>query len=123
MNEMNAIDLVAGRDENIIYVSARGPFNGSGPPIHYIDMEYCEVNLENFIYNRGLIHELPGITKQYLHVLLGFPVDLSLDTSDKHYAIEILRQITSGLHYIHGTAHLVHRDIKPRNSNVLYEAC
>lgn len=117
---MRAIDSVSGRDENIIYVTNRGPFRAldGSPPLHYIDMEYCEANLEDFIYNEGLISGLPAVIKQYLFTLFGFPVDAAIETSNQHFAIETIRQIMSGVLFIHETGQLVHRDIKPRNSNV-----
>jgi len=62
--------------------------------LYYIDMELCDGNLEDYIEERRFSGPSPLDIKEFWN---------------------IMTQITCGLVHIH-KAHLVHRDLKPRNS-------
>ena len=77
------------------------------PSYYFIDMEYCELSLEEYIERktRALIVQdknVDGLDK-IRPTLLGANMKIALE-------------VTLGLFHIHRNG-IVHRDLKPRNSN------
>ena len=103
-NEVRAIKKLCGHDAhpNIVEVLRLGVLVGS--PYYFIDMELCDMNLENYIYNNSPKREsLPRFVK-------------TAPSSVKASQIwNIMRQVASGVAFIHSHEE-VHRDLKPRNS-------
>jgi serine/threonine protein kinase len=103
-NEVRAITKLCGHDAhpNIVEVLRLGRLVGS--PYYFIDMELCDMNLENYIYSNSPKQEsLPHFVK-------------TAPSSVKASQIwNIMRQIASGVAFIHSHDE-VHRDLKPRNS-------
>ena len=103
-NEVKAITKLCaeGVHENIVAVLQHGWLKRS--PYYFIDMELCDLNLENFIYAKSLDgfeseFESEGKTQQEVRLANLWPI-----TTD----------IVRGLRFIHVNGH-VHRDMKPRN--------
>ena len=71
--------------------------------ICFIDMEFCEMNLEQFI------HGTRTVTGTY-----GLP-QWDKENPDVFLIIAIFQQLLSGLDFIH-RKNLIHRDVDPKNS-------
>jgi serine/threonine protein kinase len=99
LNEFRAIKKLCleSCQENLVAVYRYGKLPGS--PYYYIDMELCDLNLQEYIYE----FERRGFSS-------SFP---PLDTTA---VFQIMRDVSGGLAFIHERKE-VHRDIKPNNSS------
>jgi serine/threonine protein kinase len=90
------------RHENLVQVLKHGWLPQS--PFYFVDMDLCAYNLDFYIHS-GKFQEL-------------HPSDLAGRESpflnELDVVMQIMRQISSGLAFIHGF-HEVHRDLHPRN--------
>jgi len=105
-NETRAIKkLCSGCHPNIVEVLRIGELKDS--PYYFIDMELCDINLQDYIY-RDDSKTLPDAIPYFIK-----------DASSQVKALQIwniIQQIASGVAFIH-SHHETHRDIKPQNSN------
>jgi len=91
-NELRAVTkLCRGNPRHLVGVHGQGQLQDS--PYYFIDMELCDINLEEYIYGRQALH----------------------DPCDTRKIWSIMAQITDGLTFIHNQNE-VHRDLKPTNS-------
>jgi serine/threonine protein kinase len=107
--EQEAIERLCsrGHQSNIVTVLRMGKLQD--PPYYFIDMELCDLNLENYIQHP---HERePG----------DLPVPYCItDVSQGAKAEQIwniMRQIANGVQYLH-SLNLIHRDLKPANGTI-----
>ena len=102
-NEARAVrKLCNGEDPNVVQVFQIGDFTYS--PYYFIDMELCDLSLQGYLYAN---EEFAG---------LGLPPFIK-DIPSSSFAAHIwsiIRQIASGLKYIHEHCE-AHRDLKPSN--------
>jgi serine/threonine protein kinase len=89
---------------NIIQVLSHGLLPGL--PYYFIDMELCELSLKDYIQRNEPSESLPYFVRD-----AGAEVTVL-------QIWNIMRQIASGVEYIHSQGH-AHRDIKPVNSMYL----
>jgi serine/threonine protein kinase len=105
LNEIRAIDKLYrdGPNDNLVEISHHGWLPSLS--YYYIDMEFCELNLDEYIEGKtpsGFLLENPRV--------LGAPF-LERGT----WCIwDIMQQISCGVQFIHSCQE-VHRDLKPRN--------
>lgn len=101
-NEVRAVEkLCNGSHPNIVKVFRHGRLR-TEHSVYFIDMEWCDMNLDEFI--KG-VRPVTG--------LLDWPK--AGNQNQIRYTIsEIIKQILSGLIFIHGHDE-VHRDISPQN--------
>jgi serine/threonine protein kinase len=101
LNEFRAIKklCIENSHENLVAVYRYGKLPDS--PYYYIDMEFCDLNLHECIYEyeRKDHSAFKGLSQ--------------LDTKA---LLQIMRDVSRGLTFIHEHKE-VHRDIKPNNSN------
>jgi serine/threonine protein kinase len=114
-NEVHAINKLCKRDghPNIIIILDHGWLVDDH--LYFIDMELCDLSLHQYIYAPRIIPEgweAPGD--------LSFIVTEGSGLQNIANVWAILSQISEGLAYIHAQD-LVHRDMKPRNSNPHYQ--
>ena len=102
-NEARAINKLCSRAHpNVIKILDHGRFSPSAPT-YFIDMELCEVNLEEYIQG----------TKKGIRGLLDW--ETAKDSGQVPFLIvAIMQQLLSGLAFIHGHDE-VHRDLAPPN--------
>jgi len=102
-NEVRAIKKLCGggAHTNIVEVLRLGELVGS--PYFFIDMELCDLTLEDYIYRNSPVSDsIPQFVR---------------DASSSSKAMQIwniVKQIASGVTFIHSQDE-VHRDLKPRN--------
>jgi len=98
---------------NIVSILGCGHFPQT--PFYFIDMEYCDFNLDTYIYSKWDKSAID--TKQ-----LGHFVDFDLLNPDQKLGglLTIMRDIANGVACLHRHRQ-VHRDLKPRNSKCLLE--
>ena len=102
-NEARAIaKLCVHRHDNIVQVVAHGKVPGF--PYYFIDMELCDIDLASYLDTKC------GRDDN----VLTHPIALN-----ETKCWEILNDITSGLIFIHKRKE-IHRDLKPRNSMLVY---
>ena len=110
-NEIRAIEKLCTNNGhvNIIKVLRHGWLDTS--PYYFIDMELCQMNLEQYISGRFG----PAMASTQTSID-GRDMERNADGSKFSILWDILNQITEGLHFIHNLNE-VHRDLKPRNGN------
>jgi serine/threonine protein kinase len=97
-NEIRAMTkLCDGSNENIIEVIRTGDFEDLS--YAYIDMELCDLNLEEYIRSKWALQPVEGAPSE-------------LDIWD------IMSQISSGIAFVHAKNE-IHRDLKPSNGMLL----
>jgi serine/threonine protein kinase len=119
---MRAIDQLQGAEdedgggkENIIDILGHGRFGGPFS-FHYIDMELCDINLHEYIYNRHVVTDMPSFRRNSVAF-----VDNDASPATKVLnSWTIMQQIAAGLAFIHLHGQ-VHRDMKPRNGGNLQD--
>ena len=89
---------------NIVQVLRIGEIIGS--PYYFIDMELCDINLEQYIYSN------PSAAESFPHLVREAPSAVQASQ-----VWNVMKQIARGLTFIHGHNE-VHRDLKPHNGNV-----
>jgi len=101
LNEFRAIQklCIESSHENLVAVYRCGRLPDS--LYYYIDMEFCDLNLQEYIYD----FERRGST-----------ASKGLSPLDTKAVLQIMRDVSRGLTFIHERKE-VHRDIKPHNSN------
>lgn len=101
-NELNAINRICTRNHrNIVNILRHDHVQNS--PFYYIDMQFCDINLDDYIY-KPWPESLSGTSKFFRSGKPTIPIEWT-----------ILAEIVSGLEFIHHLGY-VHRDLKPRNS-------
>ena len=99
-NEVRALKkLCQNNHTNIIQVFNYGQLNSDGA-VYFIDMELCDMSLENYLQGQELEHVSWAAIRAQEEVL--------------SHAYNILQQILNGLIFIH-SLHEVHRDLSPAN--------
>ena len=79
------------------------------PALYFIDMEFCDTNLEEYIQCK----------KRCVHGLMDW--DKAIEKGHGEFIIcAIMQQIISGLKYIHDQGE-VHRDLNPQNGEANLE--
>jgi eukaryotic-like serine/threonine-protein kinase len=94
LNEFRTIERLCKQSshDNVVAVYRYGQLGDS----YYIDMELCEFNLEQYIYEFDT-------------------ADRMLPALDMTNLLKIMRDVCRGLAFIH-ECKMIHRDIKPQNS-------
>jgi serine/threonine protein kinase len=80
--------------------------------LYYIDMELCDLNLENYIAGHSsstVSIEWQALQSANIHI----PANVKLAM-----ILSIMNDITDGLVFMHSRK-VIHRDLKPPNSNLL----
>jgi serine/threonine protein kinase len=103
-NEVNTmLQLAQSSHENIVEILGHGSL-GQYTASYFIDMEYCDITLDDYIYGKETsVHLLRDYSKAVEDKTLSF------------YIFTIMQQIIRGLMFIHDHDK-VHRDLKPKNS-------
>jgi serine/threonine protein kinase len=107
-NEIRAIRKLSAKDghQNIVRILGTGKMRHS--PCYFIDMELCQLNLEQYIYSKERHHYATGRSSPPYF-------DRSASSSMNFEKIKgVMTEITRGVEYIHGCGE-IHRDLKPAN--------
>lgn len=100
--------LCGGSHQNLISVLEHGRIGNSA--FYFIDMELCDINLEEYIQG----------TKTGIRGLLDW--DKALEEGQRHFLIvAIMQQLLGGLAFIHSHDE-VHRDLVPQNSIIRFKS-
>lgn len=94
--------------DHIVEILGHGSL-GEHTAAYFIDMEYCDINLDEYI--RGVKTSVVG--------LVEFEMILKDGEIFAFMVCAILQQILSGLVFIHSQGK-VHRDLRPQNSKHIY---
>jgi len=106
LNEFDAVQKLCQENHpNIVQVLAHGRLNPNLNSIYFIDMELCDLTLDDYAKGKILVPTLPNwkTAKENNTVL--------------RLIVPIICQIIDGVVFIHNHDE-VHRDLKPSNSNV-----
>lgn len=112
LREAQAVDKLSkhGTCEHLVHVIKHAWLPES--PYYYIDMELCEISLEQYIQSKNpLTYDLSDNSR-----LLG----LVFKERGMWNVWDIMEQISEGMRYIHASEQ-VHRDLKPRNGELTLE--
>jgi serine/threonine protein kinase len=113
--------LESGGHKNIIGILGHGWIESSYQ-YYFIDMEFCDFNLHNYIHDPSTISveidDSPDIEiMDPIHLLLG-TIKKEVEWSMKLLNIwTIMSETAAGLAFLHSHGQ-VHRDLKPRNGNL-----
>jgi serine/threonine protein kinase len=105
------VKICMSKHRNIVEVLRHGWFESNADG--YIDMELCDLTLDNYIHNRA------SLIGQHFDFSNHAPLVVSDDCSahlDLLNIWTIINDIAQGLEFIH-QQHYTHRDIKPPNGN------
>jgi serine/threonine protein kinase len=106
--EANVMAELSGGCKYIVGILRHGRLEGS-KKLYYIDMDLCNINLHDYLYDRSaLVHEAS---------LFHEPAFVSRDSSifvRVSNIWTIVNHISQGVAFIHGHQ-ISHRDLKPRN--------
>ena len=93
LKEMQTIERLCKqpRHENVVGVYRQAQLEG----LYFIDMELCDFNLQQYIYEFDTLNGMPALDTQIM--------------------LKIMRDVSQGLAFIHESKK-IHRDIKPQNS-------
>ena len=96
LNELQTIETLCKQPchENIVGIYRHARLEGW----YFIDMELCDFNLQQYIYEPDTLNGMP--------------------TLDMQTMLKIMRDVSRGLAFIHENKK-IHRDIKPENSTSL----
>jgi len=95
------------REKNIVTILDFGKLPRT--PFYFIDMELCEISLEDYIYPSEPLNSTQSIP---------FFVKEAPPPMKARQIWNIMKQIANGVVYLHGLG-IVHRDLKPPNSTFL----
>jgi serine/threonine protein kinase len=112
LKEVRAVEKLCkpGTHKNIVSVFRQGWLSPSS--YYYLDMEFCDLNLDSWIQRRWT-----PVVKQKLPYLTA-----NLPSRTRMTQIwDIMEDLTKGVAFIH-TMGQVHRDLKPRNSTPLRDS-
>jgi serine/threonine protein kinase len=110
-SEVAAINKLCNEDNPWIVKVLKQAYLPNNSPYYFIDMEYCPETLEQRIETM----------KEHAFIknsAIGLKTDSSrIDWDQLSIVFPIVLDIIKGIQYIH-SKDLVHRDLKPRNSNL-----
>ena len=101
---MQMLSNSPGGHQFIVRLSQHGPLQSS----YFIDMEYCSLNLHEYIHNKEKRNCMDQRLSRYFQS----------ETSEEHrlwMVLSIALEVTNGLAFMHDKQQ-VHRDLKPANS-------
>jgi len=81
-------------------------------PYYFIDMEFCEITLEQYIYRSeplGPNENIPFFVKDAPPPMKAQQI------------WNVMKQITNGVAYLHSIG-MAHRDLKPANGNFIFDS-
>lgn len=109
-NEVRAaVKLGENTVANIVSIIKHGKLPDS--PYYFIDMEFCDLNLESYIYRKWP----PNMTE----LVPAFEeIDKLEPTKKFSQTLSILSEIIDGVVFIHSRGE-IHRDLKPQNGKAL----
>jgi serine/threonine protein kinase len=102
--EVRAIKRLCGPGAHVNIVQVLDHGQLSNTPYYFIDMEFCDLNLHDYIHRESSLASPESIP--YFIRGAGSASSLQIWV--------VMSQITAGVEYIHRKGH-VHRDIKPAN--------
>jgi len=107
--EVKAIKRLCGPGAHVNIVQVLDHGQLSKTPYYFIDTEFCDLNLHDYIHREPS----PELSKSIPYFIRGAGSPSSLQIW------VVMSQIAAGVEYIHQKGH-VHRDIKPENGLALY---
>jgi serine/threonine protein kinase len=108
VKEVKAIKRLCGPGAHVNIVQVLNHGHLSNAPFYFIDMEFCNLNLHDYIHRKS--HESSELRPYFIR---------ETDSISAGQIWVIMSQITAGVEYIHQKGH-IHRDIKPANGVTLY---
>ena len=115
-NEADVVSKLCqpGQSNTVVEVYNHDWFPGPDQSYYYVDMEYCEQTLEEWIKD-STRHQAPQ--EQVSNTAI--PSESKSGLAD---ILDIIEDITSGLQYLHQQG-IVHRDLKPKNGTFPSPQC
>jgi serine/threonine protein kinase len=104
-NEIRAAEKLCkpGAHRNIVAVTEHGKFH---PGYYFLDMELCDLSLENYIQRRWT----PLMEEKVPYFTAEIPSRMRMA-----HIWDVMEDVTRGVTFIHQHKE-IHRDLKPRNS-------
>jgi serine/threonine-protein kinase/endoribonuclease IRE1 len=111
-NEVRSIKKLSsnGQHANIISFLRTGKLRNTH--YYFIDMELCNMNLDQYIYHKTINSLDPSQALPYFITDSPSPVK-------SHQIWNIMRQIANGVVHLH-TLSMAHRDLKPANGTLFF---